>query len=60
MINRQEKLKRESIKGLAKMCVMQNPNLNEWQKQQELDRIDNCFAQADALDEIRKSFMNFR
>ena len=56
-MNLREKLEREVIKDSLKMCIIINPNLNEWQKQQELDRIECSARQVDFMVETIKRFL---
>lgn len=49
-----EKLQREAVKKALKAAVINNPNLNTFQKKQAMDNIDQAAKKADWLVEILK------
>lgn len=52
MISDKEQIEHEAIKNIIKMGIINNPNLNDAQKQQAIDKIDRVAQQADWLIEL--------
>ena len=50
----QEQIEHEILKNSLKLCIINNPQFNDMQKQQAIHRIDQAAMQADWINNLLK------